>query len=122
MLSVSLFVALLTTHYESESVVSDNLELIKRSRNHLDYINPYPNTTLTSDYGLTEHIYFTHKAYNINAKFEHINGHQDDNLEYQQLSPKAQLNIDADALAGIFQKDHGTYLPKVQMLPSCQLF
>ena len=32
---------------------------------------------------------------------------------------KAQLNIDADALAGLFQRDHGKYLPKVQMLPSC---
>ena len=60
MLYVSLFVALLTTYYEIESVditfVSENLELIKRSINHLDYTNPYPNTSLTSEYDLTEQI------------------------------------------------------------------
>ena len=111
MLSVSLFVALLTTHYEIESVditfVSDSIELIQRSTSHLDYTNPYPNTTLTSEYDLTEQIYLTHKAYNINAKFEHVKGHQDDKLEYHQLPLNAQLNIDDDALAGLFQKDHG---------------
>ena len=32
---------------------------------------------------------------------------------------KAQLNIDADHLAGLFRRDHGKYLPKVQMIPSC---
>ena len=123
MLSVTLFFALLTTYYEMESVdvtfVSDNLELINRSRNHLEYINPYPNTTLTSEYDLTEQIYLTHKAYNINAKFEHVKGHQDDKLEYHELPLKAQLNIDADHLAGLFQRDHGKYLPKVQLIPSC---
>lgn len=102
MLYVSLFYALLNTHFEMQSVdiifVSDNLELIKRSRNHLDYTNLYPYTKLTSEYDWTEQ---------INAKFERVKGHQDDKLEYHQLPLNAQLNIDDDALAGLFQKDHG---------------
>jgi aromatic ring-opening dioxygenase catalytic subunit (LigB family) len=31
----------------------------------------------------------------------------------------AQLNVDADELAGEYQQDHGKYLPLVNMLPSC---
>ena len=58
-------------------------------------------------------------GHNINAKFEHVKGQQDDNLDYQQLLLKAKLNIDTDVLAGLFQKDHRKYLPRVQMLPSC---
>ena len=123
MLPVSLFFALLSIHFEMESLyitfVSDNLELIKRSRNHLDNTNPYPNTILTSEYDLTEQIYLTHKTYNINAKFEHVKGHQDDKIEYHQLPLKAKLNIDDDALAVILQKEHEHFLPKVPMIPSC---
>ena len=109
MLSVTLFFALLTTHYEVESVditfVSDNLELINRSRNHLEYTNPYPNTTLTSDYDLTEQIYLTHKAYNINATFEHVKGHQDDDLEYHQLPLKHNLTSTRTHWQAYFRKN-----------------
>ena len=58
MLSISLYFALLTTHFEFDSVeitfVSDNLELIKRRRTRLEYTNPYPNTKFVFEYELTE--------------------------------------------------------------------
>ena len=63
-------------------------------------LKQFPDVLVT--HGIHVLYIFLRLAYNINAKFEHVKGHQDDNLEYQQLSLKAQLNIDADALAGLF--------------------
>ena len=57
--------------------VSDNLELINRSKEHLNYINPYPNNTLSAEFDITEQIYLTNKTYKIEASFQHIYGHQD---------------------------------------------
>jgi hypothetical protein len=48
-----------------------------------------------------------------------VEGHQDDNAIYDDLPLEAQLNIDADELAGIFQQRSGKSRPIVHMLPSC---
>ena len=123
MLSVSLFFALVKTYFELESVtvkfVSDNLELINRGNAHLSYDYPYPNTTLKSEFDLTKQIYRTHQAYNINSTFHHVKNHQDKTTKFKKLPLFAQLNIEADALAGLYQKEQGRYLPSVVLLPSC---
>ena len=36
--------------------VSDNLELINRNIEHLNYTDPYPNDTLVAEFDITEHI------------------------------------------------------------------
>jgi hypothetical protein len=46
-------------------------------------------------------------------------GHQDDDKQYEELPLEAQLNIDADELAGIFQQRSGKSRPIVHILPSC---
>ena len=33
-------------------------------------------------------------------QFQHVKGHQDDQCKYDELSLPAQLNVDADELAG----------------------
>ena len=35
----------------------------------------------------------------VNFTIEHIKGHQDDKVKYNELDTKAQLNIDADSIA-----------------------
>ena len=57
--------------------VSNNLELINRSKEHLNYINLYPNNTLSAEFDVTEQIYLTNKTYKIEASFQHVYGHQD---------------------------------------------
>ena len=57
--------------------LSDNLELINRSKEHLNYTSPYPNNTLSAEYDITEQIYLTNKTFEIDATFQHVYGHQD---------------------------------------------
>ena len=49
MLSISLFIALLAKYSICTNIkiiyVSDNLELINRNKEHLNYTDPYPNNT-----------------------------------------------------------------------------
>jgi hypothetical protein len=46
---------------------------------------------------------------------EHIKGHQDSHRDYGRLSLLAQLNVDADAIAYQYQRDHGSHRPNVAL-------
>lgn len=46
---------------------------------------------------------------------KYVKGHQDNKLPYAQLPLLARLNVDADALAGQFQNNHGQDRPIVLM-------
>ena len=48
----------------------------------------------------------------------HIKGHQDRKTSYDRLSLLAQLNVDADHLAGEYQQTHGCEKPPVLMSPN----
>ena len=50
-------------------------------------------------------------------KLEYVRGHQDRKTAYDRLSLLAQLNVDADEMATIYQCDHGTSQPLVLMTP-----
>ena len=56
-LSILLFIALMAKHRKYTDIkinyVSNNLELINRSKEHLNYINPYPNNTLSAEFDMT---------------------------------------------------------------------
>lgn len=45
---------------------------------------------------------------------QHIKGHQDRKVPYEDLPLNAQLNVDADRLAGLFQDEHGRPRPRVR--------
>ena len=97
--------------------VSDNLELINRSKEHLNYNNLYPNTTLPAEYDISEQIYMTNKAYKIDTSFQHVYGHQDTKLR-GEMSMEAKLNVVPDKLAGDYQDQLGAYRPITHMYPS----
>ena len=46
-------------------------------------------------------------------RLQHIKGHQDERCEFHRLPLLAQLNVEADALANKYQRDHGSFQPKV---------
>ena len=81
MLDILLFIALMAKHRKRTNIkikyVSDNLELINRSKEHLNYINPYPDNTLSTEFNITEQIYLRDKTYKIEALFQHVYNHQD---------------------------------------------
>jgi hypothetical protein len=99
--------------------ISDNADLIRRCKAHLHYKEPFPNETLELEYDVTEQIYRAQAAYNIKATFYWVKGHQDNNKAFDELPLEAQLNIDADELAGKFQDEYGKFRPLIDVLPSC---
>jgi hypothetical protein len=54
----------------------------------------------------------------ITPSFSHVKDHQDDHVAYADLSLAAQLNVEADALAGEFQTKFRSENLKAHLLPS----
>ena len=97
-----------------------NLELITRLQDHRRYIEPYPNTTLGTEHHLTKQIHLLHKEHKLPSYFWHVKGHEDRNIEYAKLDLPAQLNCDADQLAGRFYYHwNAVFYGHVDLLPSC---
>ena len=121
MLSISLFIALMAKYSKRTNIkivyVSDNLELINRNKEHLNYTDPYPNDTLAAEFDITEQIYLTNQTYNIKPSFQHVYGHHDTRSR-GKMSAEAILNVEADRLAGEYQDKLGTYSPITHMYPS----
>ena len=67
MLSISIFIALMVKQKKRTNIktiyISDDLELINRSKEHLNYISPSPNNTLSAEFDITEQIFLTNKTY-----------------------------------------------------------
>ena len=57
-LSISIFIALMVKHRNCTNIkiksVFDNLKLINKSKEHLNYNNQYPNTTFSAEYDITK--------------------------------------------------------------------
>ena len=108
MLSVIVFFALIMEYTQNGPLtvmfVSNNQELINRCDSHLKYIITYPNETIKFEYDVMEQIYCTASKYNLKPSYHWVKGHQDDNTPTEELSIVAQLNVEADRLAGEFQK------------------
>ena len=85
--------------------VSNNLELVRRGREHQGYVDSYANTTLRAEYNLTEQIYVINQENTITAHYSWVKGHQGNTKNNDELSLLAQLNVEADALARKFQED-----------------
>eukprot|EP00957_Ditylum_brightwellii_P063084 4789067-Ditylum_brightwellii.AAC.1 len=54
---------------------------------------------------------------NINTKFQHMKGHQDDAKHYKELNLPAQLNIDVDFLPVNYRTTRGLQCNKVPRVP-----
>ena len=81
------------------------------------------NSTMASEWDVLMEIWTTRQSFeDDNAPtFIHIKGHQDQHKPYGELSLSAQLNVDADALANQYMRDHPDldYSPTI-MFPSCK--
>mmetsp|Transcript_17495 Transcript_17495/g.17631 ORF Transcript_17495/g.17631 Transcript_17495/m.17631 type:complete len:235 (+) Transcript_17495:1-705(+) len=114
MLSISIFIALMAKHRKRTDLkikyVSDNLELINKSKEHLNYTNPYPNNKLSAEFDTTEQIYLTNETYKVEASFQHVYGHQDTKSR-EKTSVETVLNVEAYRLAENYQDELGAYSP-----------
>ena len=66
----------------------------------LDWPFYFPAKTMAAEWDVLQAIVTKIKAFSINPLLHWVEGHQDDHLAYNKLSLPAQLNVDADGLAG----------------------
>jgi hypothetical protein len=85
--------------------VSDNLGLINRLTQLVQYSEHFPNLTLRPDWDILLEMQMAVLDLGRPATFSHIKGHQDDHQDYEDLSLEARLNVDADHLAGAFRRN-----------------
>jgi len=80
-----------------------------------------PNSTQASDYDVLAKIWATRDLLPVTAcpAVLHVKGHQDKKTAYEQLPLPAQLNVDADKLAGDYMSNHpNTDYTVVPVLPT----
>jgi hypothetical protein len=97
---------------------TDNKALLIRISQHQAYVANYANTTLAPDWDFIEGIVLQLRALPVLPTFKHVKGHQDDHVAYQELPLDAQLNVDADALAGAYISAYPASNPLVPMMPT----
>lgn len=76
-----------------------------------------PNPTLEPEWDVLHEIQWTHSKQMHGGTIVHTEGHQDNKAKYETLPLLAQLNIDADELAGKYQDHHGCARPRVLLFP-----
>eukprot|EP00957_Ditylum_brightwellii_P015515 1168444-Ditylum_brightwellii.AAC.1 len=72
------------------------------------YTEDYPSNAMESDWNLVRQISETLKLLPL-VSVAHIKGHQDNNIEYDDLEWKSHQNVDVDFLAGQFIDEHLMY-------------
>ena len=77
----------------------------------------FSNRNLVSDWDVLAMISTTITDLPFPLTITHVKGHQDKKTAYQDLSLLAQLNVDADKLAGRFQTLYGAPRPTVLRFP-----
>eukprot|EP00957_Ditylum_brightwellii_P033060 2506935-Ditylum_brightwellii.AAC.1 len=81
------------------TVYLDNEGIIERIAKQQTYPFDYSFHTIHPGWDIIAQICKSMDLMNINAKFQHMKGHQDYVKHYKELDLPAQLNIDVDFLA-----------------------
>ena len=66
----------------------------------LQWAHYYQSATMDADWDVLQAIITILRGFETPPAIEHVRGHQDDKTAYQDLDLPAQLNVDADELAG----------------------
>ena len=111
---------------KSHELICDNKSMGQVAMKHLKFLKIYPNSTLASEWDVIAEIRqsFLDLDPSSRPSIHHIKGHQDDEVEYDKLPLKAQLNVQADQLAADFIQQHPDFdYSRVPLLPSsgCQV-
>lgn len=88
------------THWNTDQVDIDDGD--RAFTNSFD--NGQPNSTLEPDWDVLHEIKWTFHQQLQGGTLVHTKGHQDDRHKYDKLPLLAQLNVDADRLAGFLSR------------------
>jgi hypothetical protein len=113
---LQLFVS--TTAPWSLRFTTDNKGLLIRIGQRQNYDASYANATLAPDWDLVEEIVTQLRRLPVQPLFSHVKGHQDNHFHYADLSLDAQLNVDADKLAGDFMSQYQDPQTIVPLMPT----
>jgi hypothetical protein len=123
MLSVVCLLSRLRKWTSSTAILSgilatDNSGLVDRAKAQTLIRYPVPNSTFQSDWDVVESIVVQVITAEMTVTYKHVKGYQDKDIPYAELPFLARLNVDADKLAGLYQKDHGSYRPIIPLSPT----
>jgi hypothetical protein len=107
-----------TTNPITGVLATDNTGLIARVESQTKTKYPILNSVFKSDWDIVEAIIRTIQAAPIQAKFEHVKGHQDEDIHVDKFDLLAQLNVEADHHAGDYRSSQGEYRPLIPLQPT----
>jgi hypothetical protein len=87
---------------------TDSESCLKQLQKMLAYPFYFPNLTMSSDWDVLQAIIATMRSFNNKPTLSHVTGHQDRTIAFDNLSLPAQLNVEADDLAGCYVYDPNT--------------
>lgn len=102
---VSIFTNTRTTRM---TILIDSKSVICRVNKLLQWDSLYPNLTTIPEYDVLQAIVCLIKTLRYPPTLQFIRGHQDRLTTYSDLSLKAQLNVDADPMAGTEDRSNST--------------
>eukprot|EP00957_Ditylum_brightwellii_P078575 5974042-Ditylum_brightwellii.AAC.1 len=85
----------------------DNEGVIQRINMQLEYPYDYSFHTINPDWDIIVQICDILKDNKFNTDLEHVKGHQDENMPYEELNPPARLNTEVDFMAVDYQTTQG---------------
>ena len=83
-------------------VHSDSESVLKKLDKIRSWLYLFQNATMCADWDVLQATITILKKFDNKIILRHVKGHQDDTKQYHKLSLEAQLNVDADKLAGKF--------------------
>ena len=102
-------------------LATDNTGLITRVQAQEQIKYSLPNSTFQPNWDVVQAIVETLQSAHIEATYEHVKGHQDDDVPVESLSLLAQLNVEADHHAGVYLTSFGSYSHIIPLSPTCPI-
>jgi hypothetical protein len=84
-------------------IYTDAESVLKTLPKMLEWPFYFPSKTLAPEWDVLQAIVTRIKAFPVRPLLQWVEGHQDDNVAYNRLSLPAQLNVDADKIAGEYE-------------------
>jgi hypothetical protein len=79
------------------------------------------NATFLSGCDVVEAIVIQVEVAEMTVQYQYVKGHQDNKTPYKDLPFHAQLNVDADKLAGTYQLKHSSHCLIIPFFPTCPI-
>jgi hypothetical protein len=96
---------------------SDSKSMLDKLQEMRTWPYYYPNATMEAEWDILQAMISTIQKFDQPPQFQHVTGHQDRKTAYNNLPLPAQLNVDADALAGSFEYETSkdpTRIPRIE--------